>query len=125
MLAANSVKRIHVNRNRLAFIYISLWILATISCEQASIPITYEVTGTASTVDIDYIYNSAIGVAHASGVSLPWRFAFTVLDGNWFGLTVKKDGGNGDVTATIYKNGRYYVSVTGNGPNAEVAARDR
>ena len=75
----------------------------------------YEVTGSASSVDVTYA-NESGGTSRQSGVSLPWSYSFTGDPGDFVYILAENKGATGSVTATIYKNGNEFKTSTSSAP---------
>ncbi len=70
----------------------------------ASITVKYEVTGSASAVNIDYLDSNG-DLAIINGQSLPWEITFSANKGDQVYLSAKRTGDSGTVTVKIYQNG--------------------
>lgn len=70
----------------------------------ASVTVKYEVTGSAVTVNIDYIDSNG-DLAIINGQELPWEITFSANKGDQVYLSAKRAGDSGTVTVKIYKDG--------------------
>ena len=70
----------------------------------ASITVRYEVTGSAETVNIDYLDSSG-DLAIINGQNIPWEITFSANKGDQVYLSAKRTGETGTVTVKIYKDG--------------------
>lgn len=77
--------------------------------------ITYEVTGTATTVDIT-LENASGGTEQYSAVSLPYTKSFQVDGGYHFVyISAQNNGSTGSVTSTIKVGGAVFKTATSSG----------
>lgn len=76
--------------------------------------VRYEVTGSASTVDITY-QNEDGGTSQLSDVTLPWSLAFTGEALDFVYVSAQNQGETGTVTVTIYKDGEQFKTSTSSG----------
>lgn len=81
--------------------------------------IKYEVTGTASSVDLT-IENKGGGTSQFSNVSLPWKYEFTKQKNDEYDfvflyVSAQNNGSFGTVTSTIYVDGDSWKSSTSSG----------
>jgi len=82
--------------------------------------VTYEVTGAASTVDIDYTdVNGA--TRQVADVTLPWKLQFDRAVGEFVSITATSKVQTGDITAAIYRSGIKFKKETVPGPWAVVS----
>lgn len=85
-----------------------------------SVTVEYKVTGTAETVDIDYI--DANGkLAIINNVELPWSLTFTADKGDAVFLSAQRTDDTGTVTVTIYSDGDVLAEDTSTGSAAAEA----
>jgi hypothetical protein len=83
--------------------------------------VKYEVTGTASLVDI--IYQDESGTNQAvSGATLPWSHSFTGKNGARVEITASNRDSTGSVTVTIYENDAVFQTSTSSDAYAIVNA---
>jgi len=86
--------------------------------------IEYEITGTATTVDIT-MNNQDSGTEQHSNVSVPWTksFSVNVSGGYYFAyISAQNNGSSGSVTVKIYKNGKLFKQATSSGAYAIATA---
>jgi propanediol dehydratase large subunit len=103
---------------KLAFFFLVLLVLTLDACSLfGGLHITYDVSGTTSTADVDYILADG-ETAHTNGVSVPWDYSFSAGSGDSIGVTARKDAGSGYVTVAIWKDYVLFIAVTTYGPNA-------
>lgn len=76
--------------------------------------VKYEVTGSASTVDVTYT-NEDGGTSQLSDVTLPWSVSFTGDTLDFVYVSAQNQGETGTVTATIYRDGEQFKSSTSSG----------
>ena len=82
-----------------------------------SITVEYKITGTAETVNIDYLdSNGDLGIIN--GVEIPWELTFSAKHGDSVFLSAKRTGSDGTVTVTIYSDGDVLDEDTSTGPSA-------
>jgi hypothetical protein len=93
---------------------ILLVILALSQCDLFAPTVTYEVTGSASSVDVTY-ENEDGGTSQQSGVSVPWSYSFTGHNGDFVYISAQNNGSSGSVTVTIYKNDSVFKTSTSSG----------
>ena len=85
--------------------------------------IKYEVTGTASTVDITY-ENRDGGTSQISDRYLPWEYTFTGKSGDFVYVSAQNQGSSGTVTVTIYDGDRILDTSTSSGAYVIATASD-
>ena len=76
--------------------------------------VTYDVTGSAWTVDITYT-NGDGGTSQLSGVMLPWRTSFSAGTLSFVYVAAQNQGETGTVTVTIYRDGEEFKTTTSYG----------
>jgi len=90
------------------FLVAAFIFLMAVSCGNdplsASITVKYEVSGSALSADIDYIDSNG-ELAIINGQDLPWEITFSANTGDTVYLSAKRNGSEGAVTVTIYRNG--------------------
>jgi hypothetical protein len=91
-----------------------LCILIINGCGMFGYDIKYEVTGSASTVDITY-ENADGGTSQANGVSISWSYSFTGHTDDFVYVSAQNNGESGTVTVTIYKDGSVFKTSTSSG----------
>ena len=69
-----------------------------------SVTVEYKVTGTAESVNIDYIDSNG-KLAIINNVEIPWSLTFSANRGDAVFLSAKRIGDTGTVTVTIYRDG--------------------
>ena len=101
---------------RIKFIVLLVSGLSLLSCEMfdSSIEVKYEVTGTASSVDVTY-ENSDGGTSQSSNVSVPWEYSFTGNPGDFVYISAQNQGSSGTVTTKILTDGDKFKSSTSTG----------
>ena len=100
-----------------AIAILGLIYLAMIGCDNpldSSIDVKYEVSGTASTVDVTY-ENSDGGTSQESDVEVPWSYSFTGHPGDFVYISAQNQGQTGTVTVTIYNDGDVFKTSTSEG----------
>ena len=70
----------------------------------ASVTVKYEVTGTASVVNIDYLDSNG-DLAIINGQELPWEITFSANRGDQVYLSARRISETGTVTVKIFKDG--------------------
>ncbi len=85
-----------------------------------SVAVEYKVTGTAETVDIDYIDENG-KLAIINDVKLPWSLTFTADRGDAVFLSAQRTGDTGTVTVTIHSDGDVLAEDTSTGSAAAEA----
>lgn len=83
--------------------------------------VTYDVTGSAWTVDITY-QNEDGGTSQLSGVMLPWRTSFSAGALSFVYIAAQNQGETGTVTATIYRDGEEFRTSTSSGAHVIASA---
>ncbi len=86
----------------------------------ASITVRYEVTGSAETVNIDYLDSSG-DLAIINGQNIPWEITFSANKGDQVYLSAKRTGETGTVTVKIYKDGSLLDEDTSTDSSAATA----
>lgn len=76
--------------------------------------VKYEISGTATTVDITYT-NSTGGTSQLSDVSVPWTLTFRRDEGEFVYVSAQNQNDTGSVTATIYRDGSTLQTSTSSG----------
>jgi len=85
--------------------------------------IRYEATGSTTYVDLTY-ENATGGTSQESGRPVPWSYSFTGHAGDFVYISAQKDGGNGTVTVTIYRDGIVFKTSTSIGAYVIATAYD-
>ena len=93
-------------------LFLSLLILG--GCGFSGEGVEYEVTGSASKVDVTY-ENEDGGTSQESDVSVPWSYSFKGYSGDFVYISAQNQGETGSVTVTIYKNGSVFKTSTSSG----------
>lgn len=76
--------------------------------------VKYELSGTASTVDITYT-NEDGGTSQLSDVPLPWTLTFKRGSGQFVYVSGQNQAETGSVVATVYKDGKVFKTSTSEG----------
>ena len=84
-----------------------LYIGCSIECE-------YKVTGSANRVDVTYS-NKSGGTSQESNVSTPWTHSFKGENEQFVYISAQNQGESGNVTVSIYRNGKKIETSTSNG----------
>ena len=82
--------------------------------QQKDPEVKYEVTGTATTVDIT-MENSSGGTSQFSDVAVPWSTYFTSKSGAFVYISAQNQASSGSVTVRIYKDGIVFKESTSSG----------
>ncbi len=85
-----------------------------------SLTVEYKITGTAETVNIDYLDSNG-DLVIINGVEIPWELTFSANSGDQVYLSAKRTGSDGTVTVTIYSDGNVLDEDTSTGPGAATA----
>lgn len=95
---------------------ITLVLLTCSACatSQKSYRVTYEVGGTAKSVNLTYTNES--GGTEQRNADLPWSKTFSARDGDFLYISAQDQGGSGDVVAYIILNGNTKKSAHSSGP---------
>ncbi len=83
-------------------------------CGLGGYDIEYEVTGSASIVDVTY-ENEDGGTSQTNDVSVPWSYSFRGYSDDFVYVSGQNQGESGSITVTIYKDGSIFKSSTSSG----------
>lgn len=86
----------------------------------ASVTVRYEVTGSAESVNIDYLDSNG-DLAIVNGQGVPWEITFSANKGDQVYLSAKRTGETGTVTVKIYKDGTLLDEDTSTDSSAATA----
>ena len=76
--------------------------------------VKYEVTGTATTVDIT-MENEDGGTSQYSDLSVPWSYEFRRIEGSFVYISAQNQQETGSVTVKIYTDGSVFKTSTSAG----------
>lgn len=86
----------------------------------ASITVKYEVTGSAESVNIDYVDSNG-DLAILNNQAVPWEITFSANSGDQVYLSASRTGDEGTVTVKIYKDGTLLAENTSTDGSAATA----
>ncbi|MBF9018410.1 MULTISPECIES: MmpS family transport accessory protein [unclassified Oceanispirochaeta] len=96
-------------------ILLCLSIILFAGCDILTPPqVEYEISGTATSVNITYS-NASEGTSQVSDVSVPWTYSFESTTGNFLYVSAQNQNDSGSLTATIYVDGDVYKTSTSSG----------
>lgn len=77
-------------------------------------PVSYEVTGTASSVDVT-LSDAAGSAQHYADIAVPHTFSYPSFRADFVYISAQSNEAHGSVTVSIYVNGRLFKTASSSG----------